>query len=267
MKIKYQTIRIKFYNRLSKFLLDKSQKYITHKFIDRTNVKDLIEAFGIPHTEVDVILVNKKSVTFNYLIKDGDKIEVFPNREKVFVKKLIPLKPKIIGKPKFIADVHLGGLVKLMRMFGLDVLYNNNYTDDEIVEISKTQKRIILTRDIGLLKRKNVKYGHFIFGTTKEEQFKETCQSFDLIKYSQPLSLCLECGTKLKRISHKKALERLKDFKFDKNLSFHTCEKCNKIYWEGSHYDKMKKKIQTLKIYLKHPSKPEFKNNSIRNFS
>lgn len=250
MKISYQKIWIKFHGRLSKFLPSKSRKFILHQFIDQTSVKDLIESFNIPHTEVDVILVNKKSVTFDYLIQNGDRIEVFPDKTKILKKRIKSLKPKIKGEPKFIADVHLGGLVKLMRMLGLDVLYNNNYTDEEIIEVSEKENRIILTRDVGILKRKSVNLGHYVFETVPEKQLKELLKCFNLKRFIKPFSRCLNCGTILKRISRKKVFERLKDFKFEKGMLFYYCIHCDKIYWEGSHYDKMKKKIKSLKISL-----------------
>lgn len=251
MKISYQKICIKFHGRLSKLLPSKSRKFILHQFIDQTSIKDLIESFNIPHTEVDVILVNKKSVNFDYLIQNGDKIEVFPDKTKCSKYGVTSLKPKIKGEPKFVADVHLGGLVKLMRMFGLDVLYNNNYTDDEIIEISKKEKRIILTRDVGILKQKCVRYGHYVIETEPEKQLKELFKFFNIKKFINPFSRCLNCGTKLKRISREKVFKRLKNFKFEKGMLFYYCTSCDKIYWKGSHYDKMKKKINYLKISIK----------------
>lgn len=260
LKVIYKSIRIKFYGRLTKLLPGKIKKFIIHKFIDRTSIKDLIESFNVPHTEVDVILVNGKSVTFDYLIQDGDRIEVFPDKTKILKGGIKSLKPKIKGEPKFIADVHLGGLVNLMRMLGLDVFYNNNYTDKEIIEISKNENRIILTRDIGILKRKQVRYGHYVMETEPEKQLKELLRIFNLKKYFKPFSRCLKCGTKLKRISRAKVFERLKNFKFKKRMQFYYCVHCDKIYWEGSHYDKMKRKIYSLRITMKN-NFPNFKSN------
>ncbi len=255
MKIQYQTVRIKFYYRLTKFLTNKTQKFIIHNFIDQTSVKDLVESFNIPHTEVDVILVNGKSVDFDYMIKNDDRIEVFPDRALCSTKKIIPLKSLIKGKPKFIADVHLGKLVREMRKLGLDVIYNNQFSDDEIVEISYKERRIILTRDIGLLKRKKVKYGLYLLNEKTNQQLKEIFQNTKIKTSVNPLSICLECGTKLKRMSKKKALEQLNHFWFEKETLFYHCGKCKKIYWQGSHYKRMmksiKKEISILSKFIK----------------
>lgn len=255
MKIQYQTIRIKFYYRLTKFLQNKTQKFINHNFIDQTSVKDLIEAFNIPHTEVDVILVNRRSVNFDYLIKNGDKIEVFPDRALCSTKKIIPLKSLVKAKPKFIVDVHLGKLVREMRKLGLDVIYNNQFCDEEIVEISNKERRIILTRDIGLLKRKSVKHGLYLLNEKTDQQLKEIFQNIKKNISVNPLSICLECGTKLKRMSKKKALEQLNHLWFEKDTIFYHCGRCNKIFWQGSHYKRMiraiKKEISNLSKYMK----------------
>lgn len=251
MKVIYKTVRIKFHDWLSEFLRRKTKKYIVHKFIDQTSIKDLIESFNIPHTEVDVIIVNGKSVNFNYLVQNDDRIEVFPESKRYFNFNVYHLKPKLKGRPKFICDVHLGKLFKIMRMSGLDVLYSNNYTDEEIVEISTKDDRIILTRDTGLLKRKNVKYGHFVRGNNPEKQFLDILVSYSLLKYLKPFSLCLNCGTKLKRISKKNVLNQLKDFKFREGIKFYYCKQCNQTLWEGSHFDNMKKRIDALLLPLR----------------
>lgn len=264
LKIIYKTVRIKFHDWLSELLRKKTKKFIIHKFIDQTSIKDLIESFNIPHTEVDVIIVNGKSVNFNYLVQNDDKIEVFPERTKYFNLKVLHLRPIINRKPKFICDVHLGRLVKIMRMFGIDVLYSNNYTDEEIVEISKKGKRIILTRDTGLLKRKSVKYGHFVRGNNPEKQFLEVLVLYSLFQYLKPFSLCLNCGNKLKRMSKQNALNQLKDYKFQDGIRFYYCKKCDQILWEGSHYDKMKKRINAILRPLRGTL---FKDINIKQFS
>ncbi|MCX8057647.1 MAG: Mut7-C ubiquitin/RNAse domain-containing protein [Ignavibacteria bacterium] len=244
MNIIYKELKIKFHDELKKFLKKKSNGFIKHIFIDQTTVKDLIEAFGIPHTEVEVILVNKESVDFNYKIKDGDKIEVFPQYKSELHKKAKRLKYKFKGKPKFVADVHLGKLVREMRKLGLDVYYNSNFDDERIVDISNSENRIIITRDLGLLKRKNVKFGIYLKSNHTKEQLKEIFSKYDLAKLINPLTLCLECGTRLKRISKEKAILKLKNHQFEKSMKFYFCTKCEKIYWQGSHYQRMLKSIE-----------------------
>ena len=156
-------ISIRFYEELNDFLPEEKQKLrFEHSYIDRTSVKDLIESLGVPHTEVDLILVNGKPVGFDYLINDDDDISVYPVFESIDITDLQHLRPKPLRKPKFVADVHLGRLARYMRMLGFDTLYKNNIDDDEIVNISVDEKRTILTRDRNILKRSVVTHGYFV---------------------------------------------------------------------------------------------------------
>jgi hypothetical protein len=136
-------------------------------------VKDVVESLGVPHTEIDMILVNGISVDFNYLIKDEDNISVYPVFETFDIADVQHLRPKPLRNPKFILDVHLGKLAKFMRMCGLDTLYEKEYSDDIIVEISISEKRTILTRDLGILKRTIVTHGYFVRNTNPEDQIIE----------------------------------------------------------------------------------------------
>ncbi len=114
MKINQKKVFIRFYEELNDFLpKEKQKKRFTHYFIDRTSVKDLIESLGIPHTEVDLILVNGKSVSFKYIIKNGDDISVYPVFESLDISDVQHLRAKPLRKPKFICDVHLGNLQEI----------------------------------------------------------------------------------------------------------------------------------------------------------
>ena len=154
-------IQIRFYEELNDFLPEeKKKKRFTHYYIDRTSVKDLIESFGVPHTEVDLIFVNGESVGFKYKINDGDDISVYPVFESLDISEVQHLRAKPLRKPKFVADVHLGRLTRYLRMMGFDVYYRNDLEDNEIVDISLKEKRTILTKDLGILKRNEVTHGY-----------------------------------------------------------------------------------------------------------
>ena len=146
-------IYIRFYEELNDFLPEeRKKKRFEHQFIDRTSVKDLIESLGVPHTEVDLILVNGKSVNFKYLINDSDDISVYPVFESLDISEVQHLRPKPLREPKFICDVHLGKLARYLRMMGFDVFYKNNFDDEEIVRISLKERRAILTKTEEYLK-------------------------------------------------------------------------------------------------------------------
>jgi uncharacterized protein with PIN domain len=232
MNIKTKQITIRFYEELNDLLPEeKRKKRFTYTFIDRTSVKDLIESLGVPHTEVDLILVNGKSVSFKYLIKDGDDISVYPVFESMDITDVQHLRPKPLRKPKFICDVHLGKLARNMRMLGLNVAYANNLSDEQIVKISLLEKRTILTRDLGVLKRTEVTHGYFVCEQDPERQTSEILIKSQLMWLIKPFTVCLDGGTQLKRIAKKQIIDLLPE-NVKKNIGrFMYCINCKKIYW------------------------------------
>jgi len=240
---------LRFYEELNDFLpAHRKKKRFTQTFIDRTSVKDLIESFGVPHTEVDLILVNGKSVNFIYLVNNGDDIAVYPEFELFDVSNLQKLRPKPLRKPKFVLDVHLGTLAKYLRMLGFDSLYNNSYIDEEIVKISLNEKRAILTKDREILKRSEVTRGYWIRKTKAIEQLEEVIQRFNLKNMINEFSRCLVCNSVLKIISKEKIINRLPKKVSEWQNEFYYCKQCDKIFWKGSHHTKMKGIIEKIKM-------------------
>ncbi|NWG28529.1 MAG: Mut7-C ubiquitin/RNAse domain-containing protein [Ignavibacteriaceae bacterium] len=233
-------VTIRFYEELNDFLpKEKKKKRFSHQFIDRTTVKDLIESLGVPHTEVDLILVNGKSVNFKHLINDGDDISVYPVFESFDITEVQHLRPKPLRKPKFVADVHLGRLTKYLRMMGFDVLYKNNFDDDEIVQLSLKEKRAILTKDRGVLKRNEVTHGYFVRSTKVEEQVKEVLNRFDLKNEIKEFSRCIECNELLMPIKKELIVNQLPQKVAQSQNEFYQCPSCNKNFWKGTHYRRM----------------------------
>jgi uncharacterized protein with PIN domain len=252
MNIKRKKITLRFYEELNDFLpKEKKKKRFTHSFIDRTSVKDLIESLGVPHTEVDLILANGKSVNFNYLINDGDDISVYPVFESLDFSDVQHLRAKPLRKPKFICDVHLGKLARNLRMFGIDVHYKNFLNDEEIVKISLDEKRTILTRDTGLLKRADVTHGYFIRNDEPEKQTAEVISRFSLMKLVKPFTLCLDCGSKLVKINKKDILHLIPENVKQAQNKFFYCVNCKKIFWAGSHINNMTLFIKEMIRQLK----------------
>ncbi|MGQ9798590.1 MAG: Mut7-C RNAse domain-containing protein [Ignavibacterium sp.] len=252
MKIKKKKVSIRFYEELNDFLpKEKRKKRFTHNFIDRTSVKDLIESLGVPHTEIDLILVNGKSVDFNYLINDGDDISVYPVFESLDISDIQHLRAKPLRKPKFICDVHLGKLARNLRMFGIDVYYKNYLNDEEIVKISLAEKRTILTRDTGLLKRSEVTHGYFVRNDEPEKQTAEVISRFSLMKIIKPFTLCLDCGSKLVKINKKDILHLIPENVKQIQNKFFYCVNCKKIFWAGSHLNNMTLFIKEMMKQMK----------------
>jgi uncharacterized protein with PIN domain len=241
-------IYFRFYEELNDFIAGEKRKVrFTHNFIDRASVKDVIESLGVPHTEVDLILVNGKSVGFDYLINDGDDISVYPVFESLDITNVQHLRPKPLREPKFIADVHLGKLTRYLRMMGFDVLYKSNFDDKEIVNLSLTEMRAILTKDRGILKRSEVTHGYWVRSTKIKEQVIEVIKRFDLKNIIKEFSRCITCNSVLKPISKNEIIDDLPPKVSKSQESFSRCPACKKNYWEGTHHQKMLSFIQSVK--------------------
>ena len=241
-------ISIRFYEELNDFLpIEKQKKRFEHNYIDRTSVKDLIESLGVPHAEVDLILINGKSVGFDYIINDDDDISVYPVFESIDITDLQHLRPKPLRKPKFVADVHLGRLARYMRMLGFDTLYKNNIDDDEIVNISVDEKRTILTRDRNILKISIVTHGYFVRNIEIKKQLIEILNRFNLENQIKEFTRCIECNTILEPISKEEIIDKLPLKVSESQEFFSICPGCKKIYWKGTHHHKMNAFIQSLK--------------------
>ncbi len=157
------------------------------------------------------------------------------------------LRPKPLRNPKFIADVHLGKLARYLRMMGFDVLYENNFEDDEIVKISLEEKRAILTKDRGILKRNDVTHGYWVRSSKVKEQVVEIIKRFDLKKLIKEFTRCIECNSVLESISKKEILNELPPKVSESQKSFSVCPSCKKLYWKGTHHQQMLSFIKTIK--------------------
>jgi uncharacterized protein with PIN domain len=147
---------------------------------------------------------------------------------------------------KFVSDVHLGKLTKYLRLCGFDTYYRTDFTDEEIIELSISDKRIILTRDKGLLENKKVILGYRILSQYPGEQLREVILRFDLKNHITPFSRCMECNCLLNNVAKKEILDRLLPKTREYYRNFKKCNDCNRIYWNGSHYQSMKRQLQIL---------------------
>ncbi len=241
-------VYFRFYEELNDFLpKERRKKRFEHLYIDRASIKDMIEALGIPHTEIDLILVNNKSVGFDYVINDGDDVSVYPVFESLDISDIQHLRPKALRNPKFIADVHLGRLVRYLRMMGFDVIYKNNIKDHEIVKLSLKERRAILTRDRGILKRSEVTHGYWLRSTKIKEQVVEILNRFNLKNIINEFSRCLECNSVLNSVSKEEIINVLPPKVIQSQEEFYRCAVCNKLFWKGTHYERMLSFIQSVR--------------------
>ncbi len=238
---------IRFYEELNDFLpQDKKKVRSGFTFKDNPSVKDLIESNGIPHTEIDLILVNNKSVNFSYKVQNGDDISVYPLFESFDISNVQHLRKKPLREKKFILDVHLGTLARYMRILGFDSLYKNNYSDNIIVETAVIEKRTILTKNLGILKRNGVTHGYFVRNILPEKQLVEILDRFDLKGIIKEFTRCLNCNSPLEKAGKEK-IENLVPPKVKLyHNDYYYCGNCDKVFWKGSHYEKMTELITRI---------------------
>ena len=237
---------IRFYEELNDLIPENMRNRDIHfSFSGKRSIKDLIESFGVPHVEIDLILANGNSIDFSYIINDADRFSVYPVFETLSIEGVTHLRPRPLRDLKFVLDVHLGKLARRLRLLGFDVDYNNRRDDEELANISHDANRILLTRDRQLLKRKNVSKGFIIRDTNPEEQILEIIRRLDLQPLFKPFSRCIECNGIIEKVSPLKGTfcvikNRIPQGVLSWCNEFYLCRACAKIYWKGSHYDRLK---------------------------
>ena len=214
---------------------------------DKHAIKDAIEALGIPHVEVDLILVDGRSVGFTHTLQDGERIAVYPVFESLDISPVTRLRERPLRSPRFICDVHLGKLARRLRLLGFDTLYRDDYDDPEIARLSAEQKRCVLTRDVGLLKRTEVERGYWLRSTEIREQLTEVVTRLDLANAITPFTRCTACNGPVAPVKKADIEHRLEPQTRQHYDDFKRCLDCDQLYWKGSHYDSLLRDIRNLR--------------------
>jgi uncharacterized protein len=229
-----------FHDDLNDFLpRRKRDTTIEHSFDWRASIKDMIESLGVPHCEIEWIIVNGSSVNFTYIVQPDDRVDVYPYFSSVDVTPRLSLRPPLPSPLRFVLDTHLGRLAAYLRMMGFDTLYRNDYPDDELAQISASESRILLTRDIGLLKRGLVTYGYFMRETNPPRQLAEITRRYELLNHITPFKHCMKCNGLLAPVEKDKVVDQLPRDTAQHYNVFHQCQSCERIYWKGPHYQRM----------------------------
>ncbi|HEX2242632.1 MAG TPA: Mut7-C RNAse domain-containing protein [Gammaproteobacteria bacterium] len=237
----------RFYEELNDFLPPSKRKVeFEQEFAGRPAVKDIIEALGVPHTEVDLILIDGKSVDFSTPLVDGAHVSVYPMFEALDITPLLRVRARPLRTSRFVLDAHLGRLARYLRLLGFDAWYRNDYDDRTLARICQSERRILLTRDRGLLKRSTVTHGYYVRETQPLRQAREVLGRFDLYRAARPFKRCLHCNGLIKEVTKEEILNRLEPNTHRYFDQFWVCESCQRIYWQGSHYERMQRLVQAL---------------------
>lgn len=237
----------RFYAELNEFLAPvHRQRSVRRACPGDATVKHMIEVFGVPHTEVELILLNGESVDFEQRIQDGGRVSVYPAFGSLDISTLLKLPARPFRGDRFIADSHLGLLAKQLRMLGFDVLYHNRYGDREIARISAGEDRIVLSRDRNLLIHKAIVRGCYLHAKSSEEQVLEVLARLDLSEAIKPFTRCLLCNGLLNEVEKANVEDRVAVRSGAYYQRFLECSGCRKIYWEGSHMIRMRERVARI---------------------
>ncbi len=241
------TATFRFYGGLNSFLpRARRQRDFDVMCARAATTKHMIEALGVPHTEVELVLVNGGAARFDHLLKCGDRVAVYPKFESLDITQPLRLYEPSPCVRRFIADAHLGGLARLLRMAGFDTLYDNHADDGVLAALAEKEVRTLLTRDRELLKRRNVAHGCYVRALKSSLQLKEIFERLDLAGSAHPFTRCLKCNALLRTVDKALVEERLPPNVRAHSHRFSTCDLCQRVFWDGSHWRSMQALLAKL---------------------
>ena len=224
------TARFRFAEDLSRFLRPAHRgRRFDYACARAANLKNAIEALGVPHTEVGELTVNGVPATLQRIVREGDDIEVLAPRAAA----------PVAGPLAFIADAHLGGLGRFLRMLGFDTVHEPRLADAEIRALALAEARIVLTRDRDLLKCRDIARGCYVRALKPEAQLREVVARYGLAPAARPFTRCLHCNLPLAAVDKAVIAHRLPPKVAELHQRFTYCSGCGRIYWPGSHYARM----------------------------
>jgi len=237
-----------FHGNLNDFLRPREKNTtLKYPFSNLPAVKDAIEALGVPHPEVDVILINQTPAGFMQPLHPHDQVAVYPAIPRRTWPAGYSLQANLPAAAGFVLDVHLGKLAKSLRLLGFDTCYQNNYSDKAIADIAARDNRRVLTRDIGLLKQKKINWGYWLRSQHTEEQLAEVLTYFNLKNNLAPFTRCLACNGELTTVSKEAVWELLPPKTKQYFNQFYQCPTCRRVYWQGSHFDRMQEFVSRIR--------------------
>ncbi|MGA7811852.1 Mut7-C RNAse domain-containing protein [Caballeronia sp.] len=230
----------RFYEELNDFLPPAlRQRDFERACAHAATLKHTLEALGVPHTEVELILINGESAGFERILREGDRVAVYPTFEAFDITPLLQLRDHPLRVTRFIADRHLGGLARLLRVTGFDTLWNTASEHGAIAEAAARDHRIVLTRDCELLKRRDITHGCFVRARQSALQLREIFERLDLARSARPFTLCMHCNAPLRKVDKSGVQQRVPAPVFDCYERFTNCDLCGRIFWEGLHWQRM----------------------------
>jgi uncharacterized protein len=234
------TVHLRFYAELGDLLSpERRGTEFAHVCATGSSVKDVIESLGVPHTEVDLLLVNGASAPLTERLEDGDRVSVYPVFEALDIAAATLVRPVPLRHMRFAADVHLGRLAGYLRLGGFDSSYRNDWADKELADVASSEHRVLLTRDRGLLMRAVVTHGYLVRSQAPRAQLREVLERFDLWGSVAPFSRCSLCNGMVAPVAKKEVEGLLRPRTAESFHEFWRCQDCGQVYWRGAHYESL----------------------------
>ncbi|MCS7124052.1 MAG: Mut7-C RNAse domain-containing protein [Candidatus Bathyarchaeota archaeon] len=151
---------------------------------------------------------------------------------------------------KFIADGMLGKLTRWLRMLGHNVKYSNKLDDTQLMAIAKKERRILLTRDLELYQQATAKgvKAFYVDGQTEAENLAKIAQKFGIsLDVCMAKSRCPKCNAQVKPAPKEKVAGKVEESTYAHYNDFWECPKCGQIYWQGAHWARIRKTLETAK--------------------
>lgn len=244
-------VDVRAYAELNDFLAPGSRGVTLRRpFRAHQTVKDVIEAMGIPHTEIDLIIVNNRPVGFAHRPSVGDRIAVYPVFEALDIGPVAHLRPAPLRDPRFVVDVNLGRLARLLRLLGFDARWASDLDDATLTAMGQAEHRIVLTRDRGLLKRRAVTHGLFVRSTRPIDQAVDVLRRLHLEGRLAPFTRCLRCNGTLAPVAKADVVEHLEPLTRRHHDDFQRCTQCGHVYWPGSHHPPLAALVEQIRATL-----------------
>jgi len=216
-------------------------------------VRHLIERFGVPHTEVELVILNGRSVGLEEPVPHGARISLYPLFEALDVSPLVRLRERPLREPAFVADAHLGRLARYLRLLGFDTLFENDPGDAALAARSIADKRVLLTRDRALLMRRGITHGCYIRPQKPLAQLTVVLQRLDLYRQIRPFTRCMRCNGLLQPADKAAVQDELLPDTRQTFDEFWRCTGCGRIYWKGSHFASLSKTVEKVAQQLRKP--------------
>ena len=241
------TIHLRLYEELNDYLpRDRRKRTFAFEVADGAILGEVVDGLGVPRDAIDLALVDSEAVGFDHRVRDGDRIALYPIFESLDVGPVTALPGRPLRESRFVLDVHLGRLARYLRLLGFDAVYRRDFDDDELAAISRSEGRILLSRDGPLVARRELDHAYLVPSEFPLEQAVEVVRRCDLAGQVRPFSRCLVCNGEVAAVAVADVTEPLPEWVRATHEEVRRCAGCGRVYWRGGHWQRMQRLVDAI---------------------